>query len=117
VDVKCTIDEFLEFKVRSTMDEFLSIFTSPVAVAFAWICTVVSCMYGLSQKNAVIKIKKEVTSLNVTNSVLLVKNTKLEQKITKIETTDVSGNSQKIEQKGKNNINQQLVKGDVNIEL
>lgn len=96
------------------MEEFYKIFSSPPAVAIAWICTVASCIYACIQKSKEVKIKQKYNSLNITHENLKIQNSSLEQKITDIENNNIHDNYQKVNQKGKTNINQGVVKGDFN---
>jgi hypothetical protein len=127
------------------MTEFLNVFGSPIAVAIAWICTVGSTFYAFSQRSQATaikvkyesldasnnelqiqttKIKLECESLNTSNNELKIRNenltvtnTTLEQKIIKSENNDIHDNYQEVNQTGKTNINQGVVKGDVTVEL
>lgn len=94
------------------MEEFYKIFSSPPAVAIAWICTVVSCIYAFIQKNKVVKIEQKYNSLSITHENLKIQNNLLEQKIIDIENNNIHDNYQKVNQKGKTNINQGVIKGD-----
>ena len=94
------------------MEEFYKIFSSPLAVAIAWICTVVSCIYAFIQKNKAVQIEQKYNSLNITHENLKIQNSSLEQKIIDIENNNIHDNYQKVNQKGKTNINQGVIKGD-----
>lgn len=96
------------------MEVFLDFVATPEAVAFAWVCTVVSCFYAFFQKSQVSEIKQKFETLQVSYSKLEVQNTTLEQKITEIENTDIHDNYQEVHQTGKTNINQGVIKGDFN---
>lgn len=99
----------------------LSFFSSAEGVAIAWICTVVGFGYAFFQKNQVYKTKQILNSLNISYNELKVKNQNLKIEnnnlIQKIESNDIHDNYQDVTQTGKNNINQGVVKGDVNFEL
>lgn len=96
------------------MEEFLNIFSSPLAVAIAWICTVFSCFYALLQKSNATKIRQKLNDLNIKYNDLNIKNLSLEQKITEIENNDIHDNYQEVNQSGNTNINQGVIKGDFN---
>ncbi len=96
------------------MEEFLNIFSNPLAVAIAWFCTVVSCIYAFLQKSNVTKIKQKFNDLNIKYNDLNIKNISLEQKITEIENNDIHDNYQEVNQNGNTNINQGVIKGDFN---
>ncbi|PNW67787.1 hypothetical protein [Aeromonas veronii] len=93
------------------MEEFLNIFSSPLAVAIAWICTVFSCFYALLQKSNATKIRQNFNDLNIKYNDLNIKNLSLEQKITEIENNDIHDNYQEVNQSGNTNINQGVIKG------
>lgn len=109
----------------------LSFFSSDTGVAIAWICTVFGFGYAFFQKSQIIKIKQELNilntsydeliikneNLNLVNNQLEIKNNNFEQKNSQIESNEIRDNHQNIIQTGKNNINQGVVKGDVNIGL
>ncbi|MCF9079100.1 hypothetical protein J7937_17190 [Vibrio parahaemolyticus] len=115
------------------MEEFWRLFSSPVFVAIAWVCTVVSCIYAFIQKSNVAKITQKFDDLNISHNALKVenstlqqkfeslevsyntlqvKNTSLEQKIVEIEKNDIRDNYQEVHQNGQNNFNQGVIKGD-----
>lgn len=115
------------------MQEFWEIYKSDPAVAIAWFCTVVSCVYAFVQKSNVTKITQKFDNLNITHndlkvqnnnlqqkfeslevsySAILVQNTSLEQKIVEIEKNDIHDNYQEVHQNGQNNFNQGVIKGD-----
>ncbi|MFQ1758931.1 hypothetical protein ACK37B_08455 [Aeromonas veronii] len=96
------------------MEEFLNIFSSPLSVAIAWICTVFSCFYALLQKSNATKIRQNFNDLNIKYNDLNIKNLSLEQKITEIENNDIHDNYQEVNQSGNTNINQGVIKGDFN---
>lgn len=109
----------------------LSFFSSPFGVAVAWAFTVFGFIYSIVKRNEVVKINKyfaalqvsyndlktENKNLNLTNNELRIVNTNLEQKIVEIENSEISADCHRVSQKGKNNVNQGVVKGDVNLEL
>lgn len=99
----------------------LSFFSSDEGISIAWICTVVGFGYAFFQQNQVYKIKQILNSTNVSFNELKVKNENLKIEnnnlVQKIETNDIHDNYQDVTQVGKNNVNQGVVKGDVNIEL
>ncbi|EHA13628.1 hypothetical protein [Halomonas sp. HAL1] len=109
----------------------LSFFSSPFGAAVAWVFTVFGFIYSIVKRNEAAKINKyfaalkvsynnlkiENKSLDLTNSELRIVNTNLEQKIVEIENSEISVDCHKVSQKGKNNVNQGVVKGDVNLEL
>ncbi|MDE1234178.1 hypothetical protein [Vibrio aestuarianus] len=111
----------------------MEIFATPLFVAIAWICTVVSCVYAFVQKSNVTKITQKFDDLNFTNndlkiqnstlqqkfeslevsySALQIQNTSLEQKIIDIEKNDIHDNYQEVNQNGQTNFNQGVIKGD-----
>ncbi|MFT5296628.1 MAG: hypothetical protein ACI9YH_002648 [Colwellia sp.] len=117
------------------MDGALKIFSSDIAVAIAWLCTVASCVYALIQKSNVTNITHRFDSLTTThnnlkiqnNSLvqkyqslelssneLTIQNTNLEQKITEIENNDIHDNYQDVHQSGETNVNLGVLKGDFN---
>ncbi|MGL4674689.1 MAG: hypothetical protein ACRCXK_07495 [Wohlfahrtiimonas sp.] len=96
------------------MEEFIKFFGTPPAVAIAWICTIVSCIYGFRQTNSALKIKQQYQNLKISYSELEVKNITLEQKIIEIEQTQIRDNKQEVTQNGHTNINQGIIKGDFN---
>lgn len=96
------------------MEEFIKFFGTPLAVAIAWICTIVSCIYGFRQKSSALKINQQYQNLKISYNELEIKNVSLEQKITEIEQTQIRGNKQDVTQNGHTNINQGIVKGDFN---
>lgn len=95
------------------MDDFLKLFSSNLAVAIAWLCTVLSFIYAFVQKSNSIKIEKEFNLLNITCEELKTQNFSLKQKIIDIETNDIHDNYQEVNQNGTTNINQGVIKGDV----
>lgn len=97
------------------MEEFLKFFGSSPAVAIAWICTVVSCIYAFVQKNNATKIEQKFNSLNITYENLKIQNSSLEQKIIAIENNNIHDNYQEVHQSGKTNINQGVIKGDFHL--
>ena len=94
------------------MEEVLKFFGSSPAVAIAWICTVVSCIYAFVQKNNATKIEQKFNSLNITYENLKIQNSCLEQKITNIEKNNIYENYREVNQSGKTNISQGVIKGD-----
>ena len=117
------------------MQEIWEVFGTPLFVAIAWVCTVVSCVYAFVQKSNVTKItqkfdnliithndlevknntlQQKFESLEVSYSALQVLNTSLEQKIIEIENNDIHDNYQEVHQNGQNNFNQGVIKGDFN---
>lgn len=111
----------------------MEIFATPLFVAIAWICTVVSCVYAFVQKSNVTKItqkfdnlsinhkelkvenstlQQKFESLEVSYNALQVQNTTLEQKIVEIEKNDIHDNYQEVHQNGQTNFNQGVIKGD-----
>lgn len=99
----------------------LSFFSSPEGITIGWICTVASFIYALFQKNQVSKTKQILNSTNVSFNELKIKHENLtienNNLVQQIETNDIHDNYQDVTQVGKNNVNQGVVKGDVNIEL
>ncbi|MEG2473423.1 hypothetical protein [Acinetobacter sp.] len=96
------------------MTEFLDFFSSGPAVAIAWFCTVMSFIYALLQKNMVNKISNKNISLTTNYEKLKVDYHNLEQKIINIESNDIHDNYQEVNQNGKTNINQGVIKGNFN---
>ena len=70
---------------------------------------------SLSTSYNELKVKNK--NLTIANNELNIMNTSLKQKITDIDSNQIHDNYQDIKQIGKNNINQGVVKGDVNIDL
>jgi len=99
----------------------LSFFSSAEGIAIAWICTVFGFGYAFFQKNQVSKTKQILNSMNISFNDLKVKNENLKIEnnnlVQKIESNDIHDNYQDVKQVGKNNVNQGVVKGDVNIDL
>lgn len=102
----------------------LSFFSSPIGVTISWVCTVAGFSFALFQTTKVVKLKQKIDSLNIThnklrvvNETLSVENTHLKQKIVSFEKNEIRDNSQEVKQTGKNNINQGVVNGDVNLDL
>ncbi len=99
----------------------LSFFSSAEGIAIAWLCTVIGFGYAFLQKKEVYKTKQILNSMNISFSELRIKNENLKIEnnnlVQKIETNDIHDNYQDVKQVGKNNVNQGVVKGDVNIEL
>lgn len=102
----------------------LGFFSSPIGVAIAWVCTVAGFAFALFQTSKIVKLKQEINSLNfshnklkVENNELKVENTNLEQKFISSESNEMRDNFQGVKQAGKNNINQGVVNGDVNLDL
>ncbi|MEZ8358809.1 hypothetical protein AB6C40_00795 [Vibrio splendidus] len=90
----------------------MDIFATPLFVAIAWICTVVSCVYAFVQKSNVTKITQKFDNLSINHKELKVENTTLEQKIVEIEKNDIHDNYQEVHQNGQTNFNQGVIKGD-----
>lgn len=99
----------------------MDFFSSDIGVSIAWLCTVAGFGYAIFQQNQVSKTKQILNSINVSYNELKVKNENLKIEnnnlVQKIETNDIHDNYQDVTQVGKNNVNQGVVKGDVNIEL
>lgn len=95
----------------------LSFFSSPEGVAIAWVCTVFGVIFAILQTNKVFKLKREINSLDLSNSKLRIENNNLEQKIVSFEKNEIRDNYQEVKQTGRNNINQGVVSGDVNLDL
>ncbi|MCP4985658.1 MAG: hypothetical protein GY928_06180 [Colwellia sp.] len=95
----------------------LSFFSSPAGVTIAWVCSVLGVVMALFQRGSAVKFEQEVNSLNIINNELKSENINLVNKITSIENNEIRDNYQDVTQTGKNNINQGVVTGDVNIDL
>lgn len=96
------------------MDAYLEFFGKPLAVAIAWVCTVVSCVYAFFQKKSRLKIKHNYEKLDISYKELEIKNFTLEQEIIEIKKTQIRDNQQKVIQNGGTNINQGILNGDFN---
>lgn len=83
----------------------MDLFSSPLAIAISWLCTVLSCIYAFMQKSESTKIKSELNSLQLSYD-----NLKLE-----VDSSSQNANGQTINQTGGNNITQGVVKGNVHI--
>ncbi|PSU36219.1 hypothetical protein [Photobacterium lutimaris] len=90
------------------MNELVAWFSSPLAVAIAWFCTVVGFIYSLLQRNEKNKFKVKCEKLEANNY-------KLEQQIISIQNTSTHGNQQDVKQEGTTNINTGVLNGDLNL--
>ncbi|MBH0073993.1 hypothetical protein I6F48_00245 [Pseudoalteromonas sp. SWYJ118] len=86
----------------------LSWFLTPTAAAIAWVCTVIGVVMALFQSN-----KKNTFKVKCEN--LEQSNISLKQEVTEIQKNNIQGNSQTVEQTGKNNFNTGVMTGDLNI--
>ncbi len=96
----------------------LSFFSSSEGIAIAWLCTVLGCGYAIFQQVQVYKIKQTLNSVNLSYTELKVKNEnlKIENNLLLIKIENYK-NHQKVQQKGKNNINQGVINGDLTLAL
>ena len=88
----------------------LSFFSYSEGIAIAWLCTVLGCGYAIFQQVQVYKIKQTLNSVNLSYTELKVKNEnlKIENNLLLIKIENYK-NHQKVQQKGKNNINQGVI--------
>ena len=96
----------------------LSFFSSSEGIAIAWLCTVLGCGYAIFQQVQVYKINQTLNSVNLSYTELKVKNEnlKIENNLLLIKIENYK-NHQKVQQKGKNNINQGVINGDLTLAL
>lgn len=90
------------------MNEFLDWFSSPVGVAIAWFCSVVSLIFALLQRSEKNNLMIKCEKLDSSNYLL-------EQKIISIQNSNTHGNLQDVKQKGETNINTGVLNGDFNL--
>ncbi len=114
----------------------LELFSTPIAVTIAWLCSVIGFFYALFQKSENTKIRTEIQVKNDSIAILQSENIELNNKVTvlndsnnKLEIINSDLNSKVInsnnidnskktnEQHGKNNINNGNINGNLNLNL